>query len=212
MLLRFCHSIFRQAACDNSCDVVLKDIHSWIWLFRRNLQQIGHTFTHTTDVLAQLDRSCLEYAMQCTLRAALTDLGFCHRTCPFAKILLCTYQCWLAKLSWPCTAVIHVNVRASLMRMFFRLRAGCRDLSIDSGRHRGVPRNQHFCTKCACDLVGDEFHLIFEFEALTALREKYHMLFNASISYTSTVRHFLWQADMVSVVCLINEALQVLPQ
>ena len=62
------------------------------------------------------------------------------------------------------------------------------------------------CPACQTDLLCDEFHIVYECAALSALRVKYHCLFTLA---TQDMSLFMWQSDLVSVAKFVSEALHL---
>ena len=81
------------------------------------------------------------------------------------------------------------------------------DINVDSGRSSGVQRSQRLCLKCNTGLPCDEYHLVFECQALHQLRADYSHLFSGQ---ADTMRQFLWQTDIKAVMLLVRKALACL--
>ena len=43
-----------------------------------------------------------------------------------------------------------------------KLRTSNHKLTIETGRYIGTPRNQRYCNMCDMNVVGDEYHFVFE--------------------------------------------------
>jgi hypothetical protein len=67
---------------------------------------------------------------------------------------------------------IHNKRKRSLL---VRLRAGCLDLEIETGRWRGIPREQRICKLCNIE-VEDELHFLFRCCKLQHIRALYKEL------------------------------------
>ena len=197
-------NIFRKAALANFCDAVLRGVHNWAWSFRRQLAGFGYIFSESGGTLQPVDRSDLDVCLAIKLKQEFLGLDDCPRACSSQKAMLCTYQSWFARPPWSVRNLLDVPVRAALIRGFLRFRTGCHGLPVDSGRRLVVPRSRRFCNKCHENCIGDEYHVIFECQALADLRQKYHHIFNPS---SRTMKQFFWQDDRLSVMCFIKEAL-----
>ena len=96
-------------------------------------------------------------------------------------------------------------VSATTLSLFLRFRTGCHGLPVDQGRWgTRVPRSERFCHLCNIQAIGDERHIVFECPALHDLRARYDSLFRPSIT---TMRQFMWQADLVQVAQFIRLSL-----
>jgi hypothetical protein len=132
------------------------------------------------------------------------------RSCPSAGVIACTYARWFQQ---PMPArnrapLFHLAFPPSTLRLFFRFRSGCSGLSIDTGRRRRlfpIPRAQHFCLKCASQLVCDQFHVISECTALAHIREQISAL---STSATQSMLGFMWQKDTYAVAVFVARCLR----
>ena len=58
----------------------------------------------------------------------------------------------------------------NLVRYFCKFKTTNHNLPIEKGRHLGVDRNLRFCSQCNKNLMGDEFHYLFECEAFKEIR------------------------------------------
>ncbi len=56
------------------------------------------------------------------------------------------------------------------------------------------------CEHCTVSEIGDEMHLVFECPAVQHVRDQYAHLFTFA---TSTMRTFLWQDDIISVITYV---------
>ena len=54
-----------------------------------------------------------------------------------------------------------------------KFRCNNHKLPIEVERKQGVPRDRRICKKCDMNVIGDEFHLIFECPVYNAERQKY---------------------------------------
>ena len=63
------------------------------------------------------------------------------------------------------------------------------------------------CHVCHATLIGDEYHLVFECAALSALRASYSRLSRPDIR---TMQQFVWQKDFLGVMPYVKDALAVL--
>ena len=82
---------------------------------------------------------------------------------------------------------------------------GCHGLPRDSGSWAGNPRVGRVCRFCGVGPLGDEKHVVFECPHLQVIRDKYAALFAVS-----TMVHFLWQDDLVSVSKFLCECMDVM--
>ena len=54
--------------------------------------------------------------------------------------------------------------------LFCKFRTGNHKLAIVKGRHQNVPKNERICNICKQNVLGDEYHFIFECVKLVELR------------------------------------------
>ena len=150
-------------------------------------------------------RSCLDRQAE----GAWTWLQLSPRLCPSFRAQRCTYARWFAKPSFASrhSSVIRLPVGARLLRAFLRFRLGCHNLPVVVGRRTGVPRSQRLCPHCSLGDVGDERHLTFVCPAVQPVRDKYRQLFGPG---RTSMRRFMWQDDILSVVRFVVECLDVL--
>ena len=63
------------------------------------------------------------------------------------------------------------------------------------------------CQVCQATFIGDEYHLVFECAALSALGGSYSRLFGPEVR---PMQQFVWQKDLLGVMHYVKEALTVL--
>ena len=171
--------------------LVFSSAASWLWLYFLRIWPV--------------DRSNLDVCLALKLKQELLGLDDCPRACSSHKAMLCTHQSWFARPPWAVESLLSIPIRAALIWDFFRFRTGCHGLPVESGRRLGVPHSHWFCNNCHDNCIGDEYHVIFECQALGGLREKYRHIYNPR---NSTMKQFLWQHDLLSVMCFVKEALE----
>jgi hypothetical protein len=105
--------------------------------------------------------------------------------------------------------VLHAHLDAGKIRSFLRFRTSCHNLAVDKGlqaRPR-IPRMSRICEHCTMNEIGDEMHLVFECQAVQHVRDQYAHLFTFT---TSTMRTFLWQDDIISVIKYVVTCMDIL--
>ena len=102
---------------------------------------------------------------------------------------------------------VNYPAHISLIRTFLRFQLGSHNLPNVLGRFLRVPRCQRVCHVCHATVIGDEYHLVFECAALSALRASYSRLFGPDIR---TMQQFVWQKDLLGVMHYVKDALAVL--
>jgi hypothetical protein len=187
----------------------------WFWQMRefvRMLHSQSGMLAHVGDSLAGLQ--CLEQEDMSSVRDAFHgwlyqrwhNLPSNPRVAGHDTVMHSTYESWFADApfedldlccpaSWcPAyvldTAGIHKPHLASLMR--FRL--GAHNLRVATGRWERVhgsslPRAQRLCHVCTSGRVEDEFHLVFECDAYSGVRERCWRLFRDFGDWESPVAH-----------------------
>jgi hypothetical protein len=70
-----------------------------------------------------------------------------------------------------------------------------------------IPRMSRICEDCTMNEMGDEMHLVFECPAVQHVRDQYAHLFTFA---TSTMRTFLWQDDINSVIKYVVACMDIL--
>lgn len=155
------------------------------------------------DVVRQLCHTRLANAYSPAICASPSPRGF-----QSSGVILCTYFHWFRKpsRSFSRCMPIDLDLPAKVVRCFIRFRSGCSNLPIDLGRRNRVPRCNRFCPACSPNVLCDEYHVIFECEALTALRVKFRQLFTLG---TATMQTFMWQKDIRRVAQFVTEALDI---
>ena len=56
--------------------------------------------------------------------------------------------------------------------MFTKFRMSNHKLEIERGRYQKIPRRERFCKLCTDNVLGDEYHFIFECKTLATVRKK----------------------------------------
>ena len=64
--------------------------------------------------------------------------------------------------------------------LFSRLRAGCLDLEIETGRWRGIPKEQRICKLCS-NGIENEIHFLFYCSELNHIREQYKEIISIDV-------------------------------
>ena len=100
---------------------------------------------------------------------------------------------------------LDIPLSAKIVKSFLRFRSGCSGLPVDASRFLGVPRDARVRHLCASLDSCDEYHLVFDCDALADLRVRYALLF---IIGTLTMQESMWQKDTKSVALFVFEALQ----
>jgi hypothetical protein len=94
------------------------------------------------------------------------------------------------------------------LRIILRFSMGLHDLSIATGRLRGIPRHERWCDQCSLHLVGDEQHFVFNCPFLQQVRDRYPDLFHLPIR---SLQQFLWQEDIVQVINFVVDCFAFAP-
>jgi hypothetical protein len=71
------------------------------------------------------------------------------------------------------TTHYHNTLPYPLYIQYCRFRTSNHKLAIETGRHRGIPRHERYCTSCNEGKMGDEFHMILECSAFKRQRSKF---------------------------------------
>jgi hypothetical protein len=133
------------------------------------------------------------------------------RTCPSEGAQLCTYKSWMTSPDprMRRRRVLHAHLDAGKIRSFLRFRTSCHNLAVDKGRQARprIPRMSRICEHCTMNEIGDEMHLVFECPAVQHVRDQYAHLFTFT---TSTMRTFLWQDDIISVIKYVVTCMDIL--
>ena len=167
---------------------------------------MGYEITIRCDVLAAVEMS--------SLRDMLRDMAQCRpfagldlnpRTCASRGALLCTYHRWFARPACRVPGILGLPVSHGQLIRFIRFRTSCHGLPVDVGRHHNIPRWERLCTACGRG-VGDEYHLVFECQALQSVRGRYSHLFTPD---TGTLRAFMWQRQLLQVVKFVGECMDI---
>lgn len=204
-------SLFAQVALSNCRDAVVHNVHNWAFSFMTGLRSLDYAFTLRCDRLDVVDVACVTELLRRQLARPFQDIDVCPRTCPSNRAMLCTYLRWFSRPAYASSVLPRrlsdIHVSASALKAFFRFRCGSHNLPNDIGRRNGTPRVQRFCAKCSAQQVGDEYHLVFECSAVQHVRDQYQHLFTGP---HQTMREFMWQPDMKSVVLYVRDSLSVL--
>ena len=201
------NNLFKTVALDNCRDAIVHRIKNWSWAVHHQLQAVGYVFSLDHTDLQPLGKQPVHHLLEDKLQVAFEGLDICPRTGSSHGHALCKYQNWFASPAFETRRLLSVNVGASLLRAFLRFRCGCHGLPVDSGRFSGIQRSQRLCLKCNGGFCCDEYHVIFECQALQHLRAKYSHLF---LGQASTMRQFMWQEDIKAVMLFVREALACL--
>ena len=201
------HSLFKIIALDDCRDAVLYNIRNWAFTLHKALEKVGYAVTLHARDLPFRDKRRLELLLQNQITAAFQGLPSCPRTGPSQENMLCTYANWFAAPEWKAVGLLKLRVSISLLRCFLKLRCGCHNLPVDSGRALGVARGRRICSKCNLESVCDEYHLVFECTALQDVRARYSHIFSAS---APTMRQFVWQKDIIPVMKFVRDGLAIL--
>ena len=203
-------SVFKRVALD-SISHALHGARNWASSFAKALVAVGHPFALGPDMpsVDPLVIRRLQTERRSRMFFTSTAENLDPRTCPSQGVIACTYARWFQRPSWARieTPFIRLSLPPSTHRRFFRFRAGCSGLPIDTGRHRRppIPRAQRHCPKCHSQSVCDEYHVIFECPALVPLRVQFSSLFTPS---TRTMLGFMWQQDSYAVAMFVAHALR----
>ena len=201
------NNLFRTVALDDCRNAKVQKVRNWSWALQKQLQAVGYSLTLDCTNFQPIGMQPIYRLLTSKLQAAFEGLDICPRTGPSQGQALCKYQNWFAAPPFDTRRLLSLNVRASLLRAFLRFRCGCHGLFVDSGRSSGVQRSQRLCLKCNSGLPCDEYHLVFECQALHQLRADYSHLFSGQ---ADTMRQFLWQTDIKAVMLFVRKALACL--
>jgi len=202
-------SVHYQVAVQNCTFAVAQGSRNWAFGVMSSLRRIGYPFTIRCDHLHLIDWSAVRTCLKRREDEAWTGLHISPRFCPSSRAQRCTYFRWFAKPShYPRQlSAVRLPLGARLVRSYLRFRLGCHYLPIVVGRRTGVPRSERLCPHCSLGDLGDERHLVFICPAVQHVRDKYAHLFTRR---GLTMRQFLWQDDMISVVRFVAECLDIL--
>ena len=84
-----------------------------------------------------------------------------------------------------CSSIYDKFMKEEYRILITRWRLSCFDLRIETGRYKGLPREDRICT--LCDVVEDEEHVIFNCRAYNTIREQFATL----LEENPTTRDFL---------------------
>eukprot|EP00884_Botryococcus_braunii_P023647 jgi/Botrbrau1/9967/Bobra.0012s0062.1 len=179
---------------------------TWAGYFMKALIKVGYPYQIDCQAPHPIDMPSLRDLLRRHGRQPWEGLHVSPRLCPSERAQLCTYSRWfnspsratLSRLLW-------LRMSVSKLRVFHRFRMGVHNLPIDAGRRRGIPRSHRFCDQCQAGLVGDEHHLVFSCSALQPIRDRYPHLFRSPFR---SLRQFVWQDDLQSVVNFIYDCFQ----
>jgi len=179
---------------------------TWAGYFMKALIKVGYPYQIDCQAPHPIDMPSLRDLLRRHGRQPWEGLHVSPRLCPSERAQLCTYSRWfhspsratLSRLLW-------LRMSVSKLRVFHRFRMGVHNLPIDAGRRRGIPRSHRLCDQCQAGLVGDEHHLVFSCSALQPIRDRYPHLFRSPFR---SLRQFVWQDDLQSVVNFIYDCFQ----
>ena len=84
-----------------------------------------------------------------------------------------------------CPALYESFMREDLRMIITRWRLSCFELAIETGRYKGIPREERLCV--FCNVIEDEQHAIYHCKAYDNIRREYREL----IEENPTVKKFL---------------------
>ena len=198
-------SLFKKVLLASSIDAVVIKVHNWFWGLKRDLLKYDIDLVAHLTPLSVVDNCSLIANYEAGLRQRFEGVAICPRSCPSVGASYCVYHRYFQRPSWPFADFLQSHVHISLIRDFIRFRTGSHDLPIVRGRLQHIPRPLRVCPKCGPPHVCDELHLVFECAHLAFLRDKYSHLFGC---HAPTMKQFIWQTDLVSVMKFISEALR----
>ena len=70
-----------------------------------------------------------------------------------------------------CPSIYDTFMREDYRILITRWRLSCFDLKVETGRYRGIPREERVCT--ICNVLEDEEHVIFNCRAYGSIREQF---------------------------------------
>jgi hypothetical protein len=86
-------------------------------------------------------------------------------------------------------------------RVLSQFRTGSHWLGIQTGRYKGVTREERLCVRCDLGVVDDEFHCLTQCPCFNHLRQKYNIVSQGATDITS----YLSQIDQRSVAAFLYE-------
>jgi len=201
-------SLFHHVALDSIAQA-LSGASNWASTFAAALVSVQYPFTLELGTLQPVDMDLVRHLLSERLKASFvaSPADLCPRVYPSSGVVSYTYARWFQRPLVRCSRppLIHLPLPAGAHRIFFRFRAGCSGLPIDTGRRLKVPRAQRVCVHCQSAAVCDELHLVFECPVLQPLREEFSALFTPS---TRTMVDFMWQKDSTSVALFVTRGLR----
>ena len=200
-------NMFKIIALDNCRDAVLHKVRNWSQDIHLAFNKKNFPVPLRPSELVAMDKASLTFILRENLIADFQGLDVSPRTSPSQGSKLCTYINWFAVPSFAVSNLFQVKASASLLRGFLRFSGGCHNLPIDSGRTLRIARRRRSCPKCSSSSICDELHVVFECQALQGIRQKYSHIFTGQ---TLTMRQFMWQKDLLSVMHYVRESLQLL--
>lgn len=86
-------------------------------------------------------------------------------------------------------------------RVLSQFRTGSHWLGIQTGRYKGVTREERLCVRCDLGVVDDEFHCLTQCPCFNHLRQKYNIVSQGATDITS----YLSQIDQRSLAAFLYE-------
>jgi len=177
----------------------------------KGLNAKGYVITVRGDRLPSVNLDVALDILACNADRTWQGLSDNPRTCPTEGAQLCTYKSWMTSPDplMRRRRVLHAHLDAGKIRSFLRFRTSCHNLPVDKGRQARprIPRMSRICEHCTMNEIGDEMHLVFECPAVQHVRDQYAHLFTFA---TSTMRTFLWQDDIISVIKYVVACMDIL--
>jgi len=113
-------------------------ISNWAKSFAQALLAIGYPLQLEQDNMEVIDPVAIRRLLSERRSSIFTPTpdNLDPRICPSQGVIVCTYARWFQKPPWAIvrTPPLHLPLPPKILRLFFRFRAGCRGLPIDTGR------------------------------------------------------------------------------